>query len=58
MLIHRMKLISSLQWGLVLCFLILEKNGGLPHEMGEWGQKSILQNPKITHTGLQLCNNG
>ena len=40
MLIHRMKLISSLQWGLVLYFLILEKKGGLPHGMGEWDKNA------------------
>ena len=32
--------------------------GDLPHEMGELGQKCIVQNLKITHAGLQLCNNG
>ena len=35
-------------------FSNLRKKGDLP----QWSSKCFIQNSKITHTGLQLCNNG
>ena len=49
---HEIHLHSAMPTGSV--FPNLRKKGGLPH----WSSKCIVQNRKISHTGLQLCNNG
>ena len=53
---HEINLQSAMRIGSV--FSNLRKKGGLPNGMGKWGKNCIAQNSKITHAGLQLCNNG